>query len=421
MHLLSWLRWYKKPEYRDIKEYSTAVSSGRRSLSPDGRKTSIPSQLALDRILQNKTCSPMSLYDFYMYLKHIEFSEENLEFYIWFKNFEATWAKIASTESFSVGEKDDASFESAPESTTSSTGKLHNLPSTIDVSGFSCDAGTAENTLGRISQLIASDSMCSGNKCSPSFANRVKSFVGNTESPSKPSQTYGTLMNSGSGLRAELDTVIKTFLLPGSEKELNIPPAMRERALYNLQTSSDPAHFQPIANHVYQLLRNCSHRNFVRLGVSNGTFETLCVATTLGIVLTIAGFMCVLLRACTPHIGAHSRWEAFAPWPMWWLGLSLILSGLRGSCFFLLLFTRRQPLPWERFDDSGSVRSERKGLLRLLSRLMIFDRKLTVKDANLRRLQHKIVIQSLIGGSIFASAGVLLFIFLPVWRETVKH
>ena len=28
--------------------------------------------------------SPMSLYDFYMYLKYIEFSAENLEFYIWF-------------------------------------------------------------------------------------------------------------------------------------------------------------------------------------------------------------------------------------------------------------------------------------------------------------------------------------------------
>ena len=26
----------------------------------------------------------MSLYDFYMYLKYIEFSAENLEFYIWF-------------------------------------------------------------------------------------------------------------------------------------------------------------------------------------------------------------------------------------------------------------------------------------------------------------------------------------------------
>lgn len=25
----------------------------------------------------------MSLYDFYMYLKHIEYSAENLEFYMW--------------------------------------------------------------------------------------------------------------------------------------------------------------------------------------------------------------------------------------------------------------------------------------------------------------------------------------------------
>jgi hypothetical protein len=28
----------------------------------------------------------MSLYDFYMYLKYIEFSAENLEFYIWYGN-----------------------------------------------------------------------------------------------------------------------------------------------------------------------------------------------------------------------------------------------------------------------------------------------------------------------------------------------
>lgn len=27
----------------------------------------------------------MSLYDFYMYLKYIEFSAENLEFYIWWE------------------------------------------------------------------------------------------------------------------------------------------------------------------------------------------------------------------------------------------------------------------------------------------------------------------------------------------------
>jgi len=219
--------------------------------------------------------------------------------------------------------------------------------------------------------------------------------------------------------RAELSTVIRLFLAPGGEKELNIPPAMRQQAIGDLETSPHPCALQPVADHVYGLLRSCSHRNFVRLGVGNGTFETICVATVLGYVTTISGFLLVLCRAFAPSRGAHSMWEVFAAWPLWWLGMSLVLSGLRGSCFFLLLFSRRQRLPWERFDDSGStLLSNKGGFLKAVSRLMIFDRKLRVKDKHLRRLQRKIVLQSLMGGSVFATACVLVFVFLPVWKET---
>ncbi|KAH8906889.1 hypothetical protein BR93DRAFT_927720 [Coniochaeta sp. PMI_546] len=424
MRLPSWLTWYKKPEYRDIKEYSTEVRSGRRQLSPDGRgKTAIPSRLKLERILQNKTCSPMSLYDFYMYLKYIEFSAENLEFYIWFKNYETAYLKMGS-------DKDDYSMHSAPESTTSETQLGEKLPR-IDVSEFSVDPEVARDTIDRITQMISSEAVCSKGKCSPSVGERVRSFI-RPDSTALPApqpvpakfQGNGTpphhLTRATSGPRAELNAVIETFLIPGSEKELNIPPSLRDQALFALQSSSDPAHLRPVADHVYGLLRNCSHRNFVRLGVSNGTYETVCVATGLGIVLTIAGFLTVLLRAFVPFMGSHARWNAFASWPLWWLGVSLILSGLRGSCFFLLLFSRRQPLPWERFDDSASVLSQKSGIVRVLSRLMIFDRKVKVQDAHLRRLQRKIVIQSLIGGAVFASLSVLLFVFLPVWRDTVR-
>jgi len=226
---------------------------------------------------------------------------------------------------------------------------------------------------------------------------------------------------TGSVNRTELDTVIQLFLSPGGEKELNIPPAMRQQVIADLRASTHPAALKPVADQVYGLLRNCSHRNFVRLGVGNGTFETLCVATMLGFVCLLAGFLLVLLRGFVPFRGAHSMFEAFSAWPLWWLGMSLILSGLRGSCFFLLLFMRRQALPWERFDDSGSKMSNKGGFLKAVSRLMIFDRRLTVKDKHLRRLQRKIVMQSLLGGSIFASAGVLLFIFLPMWRETIVY
>lgn len=87
MHWPVWFTWYKKPDYRDIKEYSTIISSGKRSFSPDSRGGAIPSQLKLERVLENKTCeqlpavfrctrlkkiflgSPMSLHDFYMLVR----------------------------------------------------------------------------------------------------------------------------------------------------------------------------------------------------------------------------------------------------------------------------------------------------------------------------------------------------------------
>jgi hypothetical protein len=56
----------------------------------------------------------MSLYDFHMYLKYIELSAENLEFYIWFKNYQSEWAKNGSTDF--ADEKDYGSVHSSNES-----------------------------------------------------------------------------------------------------------------------------------------------------------------------------------------------------------------------------------------------------------------------------------------------------------------
>jgi len=49
--------------------------------------------------------------------------------------------------------------------------------------------------------------------------------------------------------------------------------------------------------------------------------------------------------------------------------------------------------------------------------LMIFDRKLKVQDDNLRRLQHKVVLQSLLGGAGFATMMVVVFLCLPIWKK----
>ncbi|KAL2130375.1 hypothetical protein VTI74DRAFT_6537 [Chaetomium olivicolor] len=437
--LPSWLSWYKKPEYRDIKEYATDISTGKRTLSPDGRNGGIPSRLQLDRILANKTCSPMSLYDFYMYLKYIEFSAENLEFYIWFKNYEASYA-----QGLNIDDKDYGSIASDSHSTSSiarikpsdslASAEKHNNDDEID-------SEAARETLTRISNLISTTALCtSKTACS---ATARTSFPPPTHPRTQDRSSRAQLTTKHihfHSTHSELNTIINLFLLPSSPKELNIPPALRDQALADLQYTPHPAALKPVADHVYSLLKNCSHRNFVRLGVGNGTFETVCVATVLGWANLAGGFLAVLCRAMTPYRGAHTRWEAWAAWPLWWLGMSLVLSGLRGSCFFLLLFSRRQRLPWERFDDEraedgkrqigkrgrmGGMRENKRvggggfDLWRSLRRLMIFDRRIRVQEGHLRRLQRKIVLQSLAGGSVFATVCVALFIWLPVWRETV--
>ena len=217
--------------------------------------------------------------------------------------------------------------------------------------------------------------MCTTATCKPTLAARVRALAGAPTPTSPPPPT-------DTDLRAELAAVTTLFLTPNSPKELNIPHSLRTHALSALNFTTDPEALRPIADHVYLLLKNCSHRNFVRLGVSNGTYETVCVATGLGIVLTIAGFLYVLLRAFTG--GLHSRFDAFGAWPMWFLGMTLVLSGLRGSCFFLLLFTRRQPLPWERFDDAASGGSQRAAVGRQVGRLMGFDGQFRVKEGGWR-------------------------------------
>src|SRR5258708_1583622 len=83
------------------------------------------------------------------------------------------------------------------------------------------------------------------------------------------------------------------------------------------------------------------------------------------------------VASASPAEHKATRWRGPAAWPMWSIGVGLILSGLRGSCFFLLLFSRRQPLPWEKFDDAGGdgLVAKNSMLKGFFGKLMIFDRK----------------------------------------------
>lgn len=177
-------------------------------------------------------------------------------------------------------------------------------------------------------------------------------------------------------------------------------------------------------------MKNCSHRNFVRLGISTGTYETICVGNMIGILNIIAGFVLVLVRALYPHIGAHSRWNVFYSFPLWWLGTTVMLVGTQGMCSIMLALSKRQTLPWERIEEEShnAIAQDKEAAKApswwrkyrdFMNRTMAHDRNFRVEDANLRWLQRMILIQCNVYGILAASCCVLLFVFLPMWKETV--
>ncbi|KAI9051575.1 hypothetical protein LZ554_004620 [Drepanopeziza brunnea f. sp. 'monogermtubi'] len=431
-----WLRWYKKPSHVDVAQFAkkinerfTNASETGTPVKPDNserrRKSGeIPANLRLEKILKNRTCSPMSLYDFYMYLKYIEMSSENLEFYIWFKNYEA--GRLTAFPEFPqpitpLDVDTHVIGSNGSETDLTVTGKNETQQRVVawppaqsnDPEGEGQENLTFEESdiYARIASLVRP-----GNSSGPCLSRRISPtdkdlFAGEQNMEQKTSAEIKDIR------RTEIDTIKSLFLLPGSPKELNIPSAMRRKVLDAIATSTEAEHLAPVAEHCYLLLRSCSHRNFVRLGVSNGTIETICLATGGGIVLTLCGFLTVVLLALVAPSFRHcSRWRALGVWPLWSLGCGMILSGIRGSCFFLLLFSRRQPLPWERFADDP-VETSQSMFSRAIMKVMIFDRKLKVKDDNLRRLQRKVIYQSLLGGMLFATLMVGIVIVLPIWKK----
>ena len=138
----------------------------------------------------------MSLYDFYMYLKYIEHSSENLEFYMWydiwprvegsvltlarFKNYEDAYARglavvgeknlrstgsVESVSSQATLKKRDSTEGAEDDEEDPEVGMYHDALRSC-VREANCHP--AKETLARIAHLISNDALCSSkSSCSP--------------------------------------------------------------------------------------------------------------------------------------------------------------------------------------------------------------------------------------------------------------
>jgi hypothetical protein len=266
--------------------------------------------------------------------------------------------------------------------------------------------------------MINPVSKCSANytfKEETRFNTIVKSFK--TTCGMHSSSTCEPLLNGDPDRETEIKNVISLYLADDAPYMLNISTTMRDACLEKLKHSIHPDVFRPIAQHCYGIMKGCSHRNFIRLGVNNGSMETLCIAMFLGIVGISAGVLAFCFLGFYPHMRSHSQGMAFVPWPLWTFGITLVIAGIRGSCFFLLLFRRRQLLPWEALFISQEDLTPSSWVMHHIKKIMIFDTKVKIKERGLRDLQLKIVFQSVAAALVISSVACLVLFYAPFWMD----
>lgn len=93
--------FYRRPTYIvSEKGYLNAQSCQRHveRVAASNTTSPIPAELSFEAILDNKTLPPCTLGDFMDYLMYVAHDVENLQFFLWFRDYCARWEALSDSE-----------------------------------------------------------------------------------------------------------------------------------------------------------------------------------------------------------------------------------------------------------------------------------------------------------------------------------
>ncbi|PVH80780.1 regulator of G protein-like protein [Cadophora sp. DSE1049] len=313
----------------------------------------IPEGLSFEHVLNNRTLPPCSLNDFMDYLVYVEFSAENLQFYLWFKDYVRR-------------------FEALPENEKALSPEF--VPETDDVPDLSKDAEKGER---RKTKRETSNALMGTGYSGKSSVLNTSTSQGAAQGPGKahnhkgseiresPSVTSGSTavpsdveVVAQAGLkwqpftiqpmRDEINQVMRHYLAFTAPRELNISHRDRARCLHALQHTTHPSALEPAVKIAEAALRGQSHPNFIRWSICNGNKPRVFFVRTMGVTNTIFGFMIAIVLT----LSSVSRWWRIFAAIEWFMGISTMITAYKGLCVILHHSHARNLRPWEQDLDS---------------------------------------------------------------------
>ncbi|KAK5635777.1 hypothetical protein RRF57_011489 [Xylaria bambusicola] len=429
---------YRRPDYvsddafgrndsiaQSEEKVAESLSSGR-----SGAPLGIPDALAFDKIINSGTCPPCTVRDFMNYLIYIEHAAENLQFFLWYRDYVKRFDAAPESETVLSPEWTPTMEEEAvAQIQKDAADKARKNPSAImEIFKGTDFEKTPESNVENRNPFSTPPRSSGGDNAS---------FSGS------PATTYisqpGDVLHAAGvkapftiqPFRMEINRVITTYIVDDSPRQLNLSAREQKAVVRALSYTTHPSALHTIFQNIENTLRRQAHPNFIRWVICNGNPARVTFARGLG----VGSILVALIGSIILTLSQAGRgWRAlFAI--LWVFGIATLITAVKGMCVVLHGLHHRHVRPWELFVDDNStdidelcngkrsfdsfgssnsyedepwvIKYQRRFYVR-----RVFDREVWIQEPALRQIQDTIFLQSML--MAFLGAGVLTAIFVAV-------
>lgn len=373
------------------------------------------------------------------YLKYIELSAENLQFFLWFRDYKERFNKLPQSEQLLSREW---TVEQAEADAVGSTAPRQKKISPEAAAAF---AGTDFLKSPQATEAEKLSPFCTPPATPSMETNRDAPSTVETWSESEyPTGKNGYVKKAegaydDAGLkwqpftvqpyREEISRIITIYVADGAPRQLNLSAKERNALLHALENTTHPSAFREVMATVEWSLRCQAHPNFIRWTICNGNRPRVIFARGLGVGGIVGGIVAGIILTLS---GAGRAWRVMA-FIGFFIGISTLIAAWKGMCVVLHGMHHRHLRPWELFvtDEASELEEKTQSVESLASSnswedepwvakyekrnvvRKVFDREVWIKEPALRQIQDTIFVQAIIGAFVISAVSVGIFCALP--------
>ncbi|KAL8716167.1 MAG: hypothetical protein Q9220_000072 [cf. Caloplaca sp. 1 TL-2023] len=446
---------YRRPPHVEPRRVSTGSAETGPSIGGSTLEDSqdshvnygIPEALSFDRIIDGGTCPPCTTRDFMNYLIYIEHAAENLQFFLWYKDYIRRFdllsdneRKLAPVWTAEQAEAQALAMKDSPapmKTISKDTAAIFKgtdfaVPNTTVVEiGKSNPFGTPPMTPIRGEQDSIAPSEYPWSDSGSTLRNGFKASHDKKAAHAFDAADVKLQPFTIQPFREEISRIISIYVADGAPRQLNLSSKERAALLHALAVTTHPTAFRQVIHTVEWSLRHQAHQNFIRWTICNGNRPRVIFARGLGVAGIVGGILAGVLIVLS-HAGRG--WRVLSAIGFM-IGVATLIAAWKGMCVVLHGMHHRHLRPWELFaedDDASSVmemkkdsfdslgssnsyedqpwvaKYEKRNLIR-----KVLDREVWIQEPALRQIQDTIFLQAVLGSIIITAICVGIFVAFP--------